>query len=78
MDETWRMEHMKYELSLEQRFRDGEQAGISQGISQGRLEGMAEEKRRIAKEMHSKGISEDIIASCTSLDISEVERIIKG
>ena len=66
MDETWRMEHMKYELSLEQRFRDGEEKGV------------ADEKRRIAKEMHSKGISEDVIASCTSLDRSEVERIIKG
>ena len=82
MDETWRMEHMKYELSLEQRFRDGEEKGRSEGFSEGEAVGMskgeAKEKRRIAKEMHSKGISEDVIASCTSLDISEVERIIKG
>ena len=62
MDEGWRREHMKYELNLMDKYK----------------EGVAEEKRRIAKEMHSKGIAEDVIASCTSLDRSEVERIIKG
>ena len=83
MDETWRMEHMKYELSLEQRFRDGEAKGRSEGfsegrskgISQGRSEGVAEEKRRMVKSFKEQGVPLEVIAKASSLSIDEVRNI---
>ena len=67
MDEGWRMEHMKYELSLEQRFRDGEAAGMSKGV--------AEEKRRMVKSFKEQGVPLEVIAKASSLSVDEVKNI---
>ena len=79
MDETWRMEHMKYELSLEQRFRDGEAKGRSEGFSEGEAAGMskgvAEEKRRMVKSFKEQGVPLDVIAKASSLSVEEVRNI---
>ena len=82
MDETWRMEHMKYELSLEQRFRDGEAKGRSEGFSEGEAAGMskgvAEEKRRMVKSFKEQGVPLEVIAKASSLSMNEIDRILKG
>lgn len=68
---AWRMEHMKYELSLEERYRDGEAKGRSEGFS----DGVAEEKRRMVKSFKEQGFPVEAIAKASSLSVEEVRKI---
>lgn len=59
IDESWRREHMKYELNLMDKYK----------------EGVAEEKRRMVKSLKQQGVPLEVIAKASSLDIEEVEAI---
>ena len=66
-DGSWRKEYMKLEFMLRDRYRDGEQAGISQGV--------AEEKRRMVKSLKQQKVPLEVIAKASSLSVEEVQRI---
>ena len=61
---------MKYELNLIEKYKDGEAKGISIGE--------ANERSRMVKAMHSKGIPVQTIAECASIPVEEVEAILKS
>ena len=74
-DKKWRREHMKYELSLEERYDEGERVGFSKGEAAGMSKGEAKEKRRMVKSFKEQGVPLEVIAKASSLSIEEVQRI---
>ncbi len=65
--DEWRKKYMTFEYMLNERER--------KGVEQGRSEGVAAEKREIAKSMEREGISEDVIARVTGLSAEEIEKL---
>ena len=72
MDEGWRREHMKYELNMMDKYKEGERIGFSMGEAKG----IAEEKRRMVRELNSDGFATEKIAKYTELSVEEVKRIL--
>lgn len=70
---------MKYELSLEERYDEGERVGFSKGeaagLSQGISQGIAEEKRRMVKSLKQQRVPLEVIAKASSLSLEEVRDI---
>lgn len=58
---------MKYELNLEERYREGRVDGLSQGIE--------EERMRMVKSFKEQGVPLDVIAKAASLSVDEVRKI---
>lgn len=65
--QEWRRERMKYELNLEERYREGRVDGLSQGIE--------EERMRMVKSFKEQGVPLDVIAKASSLSVDEVRKI---
>lgn len=74
-DNEWRREHMKYELSLEERYDEGERVGFSKGEAAGMSKGIAEEKRRMVKSLKQQRVPLEVIAKASSLSLEEVRDI---
>ena len=69
---------MKYELNLIEKFKEGREAGEAAGEAKGISIGEANERSRMVKAMHSKGIPVQTIAECASIPVEEVEAILKS
>ena len=83
--------HMKYELDLYDKWREGRAEGIKEGIEQGLTQGRQEgieigEERGIAKGREDgiltvvytafeQGLSTEVIASLTHMSIEEIEKL---
>ena len=83
--------HMKYELDLYDKWREGRAEGIKEGIEQGLTQGRQEgieigEERGIAKGREEglltviytafeQGLSTEVIASLTHMSIEEIEKL---
>lgn len=66
---------MKYELSLEERYDEGERVGFSKGEAAGMSKGIAEEKRRMVKSLKQQRVPLEVIAKASSLSLEEVRDI---
>lgn len=69
---TWN--YMK-ELALKEGIAKGIDQGIEQGIEIGVNKGKKESSYDIARKMKQKGLSVDMIAECTGLSKSEIEKL---
>lgn len=69
---TWN--YMK-EQALKEGFEEGIAKGIEQGIEIGVNKGKKENSYDIARKMKQKGLSVDMIAECTGLSKSEIEKL---
>ena len=63
----WRKKYMTFEYMLNERER--------KGLELGRSEGVAQEKREIAKSMIEEGIAKEVIEKITGLSKEEVEAL---
>ena len=66
---------MTIEEEMKVRYSYGYKEGESAGIEKGRSEGVAQEKREIAKNLKESGIPIDVIAKNTGLTAEEVEAL---
>jgi predicted transposase/invertase (TIGR01784 family) len=57
--------------------KQGEARGRAEGEAKGRAEGKAEGKAEVAKAMLKKGLTVDMVMSCTGLSKKEVEHLAK-
>ena len=69
---TWN--YMK-EQALKEGFEEGIAKGIEQGIEIGVNKGKKENSYDIARKMKQKGLSVDMVAECTGLSKSEIEKL---
>ncbi len=68
-------EIMTIEEELKIRWRYGYDEGEAAGLEKGRSEGVAHEKREIAKNLKQAGIPIEVIAENTGLSCEEVEKL---
>ena len=62
-------------IGIEQGRAEGEAIGLKKGRSEGLVEGAAQEKRAIAKNLKHAGIPVDVIAENTGLSAAEIEKL---
>lgn len=75
----WRRKYMTFEQILKERDRDSFARGLAEGeaagLEKGRSEGIAQEKREIAKKFKQAGISIEVIAENTGLSAEEIKKL---
>ena len=62
-------------MTLEEEIKIQREYGVEEGLERGRNEGVASEKRKIAKNMKALKISLDNIAQATGLPLAEIEAL---
>lgn len=73
---TWiYMKEQALKEGLEEGFEEGIAKGIEQGIEIGVNKGKKENSYEVARKMKQKGLSVDMIAECTGLSNSEIEKL---
>lgn len=73
---TWNyMKEQALKEGLEEGIAKGIEQGIEQGIEIGVNKGKKENSYDIARKMKQKGLSVDMIAECTGLSKSEIEKL---
>lgn len=73
---TWNyMKEQALKEGLEEGIAKGIEQGIEQGIEIGVNKGKKENSYDIARKMKQKGLSVDMIAECTGLSNSEIEKL---
>ncbi len=68
-------EIMTIEEEMNIRWHYGYDEGKAAGLEKGRCEGVAQEKREIAKSMIKEGIAKEIIEKVTGLSADEIEKL---
>lgn len=73
---TWNyMKEQALKEGLEEGLAKGIAKGIEQGIEIGVNKGKKENSYEVARKMKQKGLSVDMIAECTGLSNSEIEKL---